>query len=180
MPFDPYFGQAIGLNTKYRVLEDSTKAVDIAAVVYAGRAVSLEASGANAGMLLDAGSVGNVRPYGLAKFNKNTYIDETSGAYGAYGSGQGTVVMNGIVSVQANAFVTDAGTEVIVPTFDASFLTAAVGAPVYVNLTAGASFGQLTTTLVSSGAGQNDQTLLGYLNALPADVNSPAEIRVAL
>jgi hypothetical protein len=106
-----YFGRAVGINVDYRILEDAVNPVNASAEIYAGRPVVLDASGYVSPVTSD------VPVYGLAKANKNSYIDETRGAYGAYGSGQMAVVVLGIVTVRHNVFYGSDGSENKVETY---------------------------------------------------------------
>jgi hypothetical protein len=183
MPFAPFFGFPIGIEEKFPGLSDSTKAVNLSDYnIFAGRALQIVTSGANAGLI---GSVTvNAPCYGLSKINRNNYIDETAGAFGAYGSGQVTAILSAIVTVQSNAFTLDNETVQTVQSFDSSFVNAVPMSPVYTNLVpSGADFGMLTVNLISSGgsaAGQNDQTFIGYLTVPPASITSAAEILLVL
>lgn len=116
------WGEPIGLNIDYRVLEDGTKDVNVDATIYAGRPVALNASsevipidGTASGICAAAACV-----YGLAKANKCSYIDETYGAWGTYGSGRMTVVLQGLVTVRHNQFTKSDGSIATVKTYDDS------------------------------------------------------------
>ena len=140
------FGKQIAIYTRYRVLEDPTKAVDTSKTIYAGRAVTLNASGAVTPVVDDS------KVYGLAKFQKNVYMDEVSGTNpsGVYGSGRGTVVVKGIVDVCPNVFTLTDGTECTIANWDVAGCYLPM-APLYVK-------DELLTTDSCCSA-----TLLGYV-----------------
>jgi len=93
-----------GINVDYRAMEDSTKYVDPSAVLYPGRPVRLTSTS------LVKNSDGSTITFGLAKSNKNSYVDDTFGEFGAYGSGKMSVVVLGMVTVRPNLYVKSDGT----------------------------------------------------------------------
>lgn len=81
------------------VLEFNDALVSPTFSIYCGNCVSLDAGGA----VVPATT--NVKVLGLAKVNKNAYVDETAGALGGiYGSGKMGVVVKGIVTLRHNYF----------------------------------------------------------------------------
>jgi hypothetical protein len=92
------FGKQIPIYVRYRVLEDSTKEVDVTKTFFAGGPVTIDTI-ANGQKLIPVAADGPV--YGLAKFQKNTYLDEVTGTQpsGIYGSFRGTVIVRGIVDL---------------------------------------------------------------------------------
>ena len=171
MALNPLFGRAIGINMDKLVLSDSQRTVKEDAVVYAGRPVALDSSSLVVDFGNDAtsGGAGNVRIYGLARANKNSYINEAKGATGAYGSGQIDVAIMGLATLRDNVFSqTGSSTDVTKPTFD-SALTYAVGEELWVNLGADAAKrGLITNVKVTSGGDQNDSTFVGYVVRPPS------------
>lgn len=169
------FGRAIGINPDNVILEDSTKMVNTAtADIIAGRPVLLEDAGIRALTASD-----NVAIWGLAKFTKNAYIDETRNSYGMYGGGKGTVILKGMVSVRDVSFIKADDTEDVVSTFDTS-LTYHVGESLYVNLDAGAKLGLITNVLKNTAVpGRNDNTFVGKVTAVPTTARPVLEIQLA-
>jgi len=156
------FGKTIAVFNRIKGMEDSTKLVRPDAVIYSGRALSLRPNvDANQGTLQP--TLSNILVYGLAKFQKNSYLDEVVDDYGFYGSKKGTVILSGIVEVTDNVFTDPAGVETTVHTYDTT-LTYAPGQPLYVDLTSGdpAIIGTITNVV---GA-PNDATFLGYCLAV--------------
>jgi len=178
------FGRAIGVNSDNTYLEDSTKTVDTTeTLIFAGRPVYIDGSGAPALTPVlhayDANS-NNLRVYGIAKFNKNVYIDETKGALGGiYGGGKGTVVKKGIVSIRPISFILSNDTELTVDMYN-SALTYLVGQPLYVELYNASKLGQITNVLdtTHTGAGVNGTTLLGYVTKPPSATDPVLELEL--
>lgn len=151
------WGKKIGIEVKYPIYTQISLPPASAAVLYAGRPVTLNANG-------EVVSVSqNVKVLGLVRCHKNQYANEVSNDYGMYGSGLVSVITSGIVEVSPNYFTQADGSEVTVANYENDFLTANLMAEVYVNLTNGT----LTTTKVNSGSGQNDNTFVGYLIKKP-------------
>jgi hypothetical protein len=177
------FGRAIGINVKSTTaLTDATLPLNSGKTYFAGRPVTIVLSGSAGTETLvpfDADSM-NVKVVGLGKFNKNPYSDEGFGAStGMYGSTRGTFVAKTIVEVSPNYFTNlAAGTEVTVANYTSDLLSANPMAPLYVSLEE-ATLGQITATLVASGAGQNDATMFGYLLVAPSSTNPVATIMLA-
>jgi len=147
------FGKPIGIYTRYKVLEDATKALKSGETVYAGRAVWQE-TGVSSNIVGAAPAAGD-RVYGLSKANKNAYLDEVSGGQGFYGSGKVTVVREGMVELYQLVFTDAAGAETTVKTWDDTAITAAdIGGPLYADDADG------TITNVADG-GNNPK--IGYL-----------------
>jgi hypothetical protein len=96
--------------------------------------------------------------YGLAKFQKNSYVDEVVDDFGFYGSKKGTVIVSGIVEVTHNVFTDSVGTETTVKTYDDAQAYAPM-APLYVELTDTTKIGQITSVTTSA----NNGTFLGYV-----------------
>jgi ribosomal protein L30/L7E len=162
LPFSTW-GRSIGIEVKSTVsVVDCVSTVDQTKTFYAGRAVTIDSTSKK---LIPVEA--NLKPLGLAKFNKNTYVDETLNNYGMMGSGLGTTVMFGTVEVSPNYFTIADGTEVVVDNFVAGMTAAAPLAPIYVVTAAGADLGKLTPTLVAPGPGQNELTVVGYLLVAP-------------
>jgi hypothetical protein len=164
------FGRGIGLNPDDVKMEDSTKPVKVEDVyIYGGSPLAMFSDSgtfklASWGHLNAASLTLNVKPYGIAKFNKNAYIDETFDSLGTYGSGKGTVIQLGRVSLLNNVFRTsDSGVQTVF-----AFDTAQTYTPMqalYVNCdNQSAAFGKITNQLVSTEtADRNDNTLVGYV-----------------
>jgi len=152
----------MAINTDRRVLEDSTKVANAAAVVYAGRPCSLDSNaqviaGTNATLF-----------YGLAKNDKNSYRDDTFGEFGAFGSGKLNVVVEGIVTVAPSIYSTVNGTTQI-DVYD-SLLTYNVNDALYASS---------TNLITNDGASANGLTnFLGRVNVPPTGTNPNMEIRL--
>jgi hypothetical protein len=163
------FGKAIGINLDALVLMDGTKKVvssDVSVVGGSPLALALvdnETYIVSYKYLADNSLTTNVKPYGLAVFIKNQYENETYSLTGLYGSGKGTVAVMGRMTLGVNTFVVSNNT-VKLFAFDTT-LTYEPGDDLYVNLSAGNSFGLITNVLVESGAGQNDMTKFGKVIA---------------
>jgi hypothetical protein len=156
------FGKTIGVFVRMKGIEDSTKTVTTTATIYAGRPVTLHAAvDANQGNVEDITS--EVMVYGLAKFQKNSYVDEVVDDFGFYGSRKGTVILSGIVEVTHNVFTDNVGTETTVKTYDDA-QTYAPMQPLYVELTDTAKIGQITNVTTTA----NNATFLGYCLASDA------------
>lgn len=190
-----------GITVDKMVLEDSTKllvsttdAVSLLIVapsnVYAGRPVFLvptalsaslsgKASPYSAPSTSGGSNVSNIRPYGLAKSNRNIYADEVAGSFGAFGSGKLTVVSNGLVTVRPNVYGNPNGTTTTVHVYK-SIETFYVGDPLYVSLANDVYLGMITKTVDASGDDRNDNTLLGYVTIPPTASNPQLEFRLVL
>ena len=112
----------MAINADFIVLEDGTKAKKAGEMVYEGSPLTLHTDGS----LKLAGPTDKV--YGLSKLDSNSYRDFAFGEFGAFGSGQLTVVVQGQVSVSPSIFnqieITTAtlpvGSTVVVPLYDDS------------------------------------------------------------
>ena len=97
-----------GIQIDHSVLEISTILAGSVENITAGQPVTLDVSGT-----ADQGKIvvvpGNVKVLGLAKSNKNQYIDETLGYTGIYGSGKMAVQCKGLVVVRPSYFQTSLG-----------------------------------------------------------------------
>jgi len=126
------FGQQIPIYVRYRILEDSTKEVDTTTTIYAGLPLTLDTTSQKL-IPVDA----EVKVYGLAKFQKNSYMDEVTGTApsGIYGSYRGTVVAKGIVDVKTQMiFTISSGAEKTIDLVDTSSGLVPM-APLYVGAT---------------------------------------------
>jgi hypothetical protein len=93
-----------GIQIDHPVLEISTLYAGSVNNMTAGQPVTLDAtSGDDRGKIVAVS--GNVKVLGLAKSNKNQYIDETLGYTGIYGSGKMAVQCKGIVTVRPSYFL---------------------------------------------------------------------------
>ncbi|MEM7827537.1 MAG: hypothetical protein QXD72_02400 [Candidatus Aenigmatarchaeota archaeon] len=146
------FGKPIATYTRFKLLEDSTKPCNVDAVIYSGRPVTLNADGEVVPV------TANKTVYGLAKSNKNQYIDEVFDPRGMYGSGKIAVVVLGIVDVYHNIYTLQDGTEVKIDNFDTA-QTYNVMDPLYVELTNEEKIGIITNVTDEN----NDKTFLGYV-----------------
>lgn len=180
MQFIGTFGRGIGLNPDDVKLEDSTKVVFQSDVtVYGGMPMTL-VSNSGVSTLASWGYLNantltlNVKPYGLAKFQKNAYADETFDKTGLYGSGRGTVIQLGRVSLYNNVFRTADNGIVQVFAFDSTITNYAPMQKLYVNCDINsAAFGKITNVGVTSGAAQNDLTEFGVVSAYYASATQP-------
>jgi hypothetical protein len=93
-----------GIQADRSVLEISTILAGSPLNITAGQPVTLDVSGT-----ADQGKIvlvqGNVKVLGLAKSNKNQYIDETLGYTGIQGSGKMATQCKGIVTVRPSIFL---------------------------------------------------------------------------
>ena len=165
------FGKPIAVYNRYKVLEDATKPVKVGQTIYSGRPVTLSsAHDAYDGQVITVAANGPV--YGLSKDNMNTYSDEVMGtSTGMYGSGNVTVIVEGIVDITPNVFTLTDGSQVTVPTY----VTAATYYPwdkLYVELTDAGTTGQIT----KAGVTANDETFLGWVLVPPAATNATMQI----
>jgi hypothetical protein len=160
------FGKQIPIYSRYKVLEDSTKCVNTASAIYAGRPVKLATATGNIEAYYCAtDNAANVKPFGLAKFQYNCYLDEVLGSKpaGVYGSGRGNVVVKGVVDVGPNYFTDTSGSVTTVVNYlDESYLP---GDALYVATNCGANQGALTAVVETCSAcpGYNSGTFTGYV-----------------
>lgn len=162
------FGRGIGLNPDDVKMEDATKVVKLEDVsVFGGVPMALINDNgtfkiASYKYLVDNSVAANVLPYGIAKFNKNSYIDETFDRLGTYGGGKGTVIQLGRVSLCNNVFRTSEGGIVTEFAFDTS-LTYTPMQKLYVNLDpASPALGKITNVL-DGAVNLNGDTFFGYV-----------------
>jgi len=143
-----------GINIDKPILEFADLAVDPTAEINAGSPVRVDPT---SGLVVAVTT--NVKIAGLSKSNKNVYVDETFGSFGAYGSGKLAFVVKGICTVRHNYFINSAGAIVTVKTFDDT-QTYAPMAPLYVD---------------GNGLITNDNTfansILGYVLVKPTTAN---------
>lgn len=172
------FGRGIGINPDDVKMEDSTKIVKVEdTTIYGGMPLALYSDAgviklASFKYLADNSIAANVKPYGIAKFNKNSYIDETFDQLGMYGSGKGTVIQLGRISLMNNVFRTSVGGVVKVFGFD-STLTYLPMQPLFVNLdTTSAACGKITN-VEDAGGVENTATLVGYVANFFASATEP-------
>jgi hypothetical protein len=155
------FGKAIAVFNRMKGMEDSTKLVKSDAVIYSGRPVTLyRTPGADLGKIVPVTEEAS-RVYGLAKFQKNSYVDEVVDDYGFYGSKKGTVIVTGIVEVTHNVFTDPAGVETTVKTYDDA-QTYLPMQGLFVELTDVIKIGQIT----NQAAAANNETFLGFCLAI--------------
>lgn len=106
--------------TSFIVLEDGTRKKKASVSIYEGQPLKINTSGE----LEPAAATDKV--YGLAKADSNQYRDFAFGEYGAYGSGQLTVVTRGILligpsiynQIEVDSSTTTTSAPVIVKLFD--------------------------------------------------------------
>ena len=127
------------INGMYTVLEDATKCVATAAVLYEGTPVTIDATGCI------TQAVGDVYVYGLSKLPKNTYRDMTYSYTDTYGSRKTTVVKGGIIQLYPSVYTTADNTAVQVDLWDSGVDSAAFGTSLYVD-----DAGLITTTATNS------------------------------
>lgn len=177
------FGRVVGMNPDAVVLEDGTKAVlsdDL--YILGGSPLALYKDVddndivkiASYKWLLANGKPANVKPYGIAKFSRNQYIDETYDKLGTYGSGRGTVIQLGRVTLLNNVYTTSSG-NITDFAFDTS-LVYSPGEALFVNLdSASAAAGKITNVAVSdpSDPAYNSMTLVGYVSNFFASPTNP-------
>jgi hypothetical protein len=80
------------------VLEDGTRAKKAGTLVYEGQPVRIMPDGTL------APAIGTDKVYGLSKLDSNNYRDFAFGEFGAFGSGQLTVVLSGVMSIGQSVF----------------------------------------------------------------------------
>lgn len=180
MALNPLFGRAIGINMDKLVLSDSQRSVKDTAVIYAGRPVALDSNSlvVDYGNDATSGGAGNVRISGLARANKNAFVNEASGSFGMFGSGQIDIAIMGIATLKANVFssTSDSNVDLTKPTFDES-LTYAVGDSLWVDQGSDATKrGLINNVKLTSGAAQNDNTFVGYVVRPPSASDSSMTI----
>ena len=182
MQFIGTFGRGIGLNPDEVKLEDSTKVVAASDVtVYGGTPMTLvDVSGVSTlvswGYLAAQHLTLNVPMYGIAKFQKNAYADETFDKTGLYGSGKGTVIQLGRVSLFNPVFRTSDNGIVQVFAFDTSITDYKPMDKLYVNCDIlDAHFGMITNDLVggTGATAANANTELGVVSAYYASATQP-------
>lgn len=174
------FGRTVGLNPDDKLIIDGTKAVMVEDYdIFGGMPLALyndngETKVVSYKYLADKTLPLNVKPYGLAYFNKDQYANETCSMDGTYGSGKGSVIVLGRVSVGANTFIVNDST-IKVFGFDTTKAYVA-GEPLYIDLDAASpSFGKITNVLVSDAQDPacNTNTFVGTVIAFYADSNAP-------
>lgn len=175
------FGRGLGINPDDVKMEDATKLVKLEDTsIYGGSPLALINDAgvfklASFKYLMDEALGGNIKPYGLAKFNKNAYIDETFDQQGMYGSGKGTAIQLGRVTLMNNIFRTVAGGVTPKFGFVESITDYAPMQELYINLdVASADCGKLTNVKISAvQADRNDNTLVGYVANYFASATQP-------
>jgi hypothetical protein len=181
MQFIGTFGRGLGINPDEVKLEDATKMVFINDLgVYGGSPMTLVANSgvstlASWAKLAAAALPLNVPVYGVAKFQKNSYADETFDKTGLYGSGKGTVIQLGRVSLYNNVFRTADNGVVQVFAFDSSITGYVPMQKLYVNCdVTNPHFGQITNVLDgTTGAAANGNTEFGVVSAYYANATQP-------
>jgi len=121
-----------GINIEKALLEWNDATVTAAVTINAGGCVRLDSTTGPATLVP---VTTDVKVLGLAKSNKNIYVDEVGGALGGiYGSGKMGVIIKGIVTLMSN-YYQDPVTGVIneFKTFDGTSFTK--GAAVYASAT---------------------------------------------
>jgi len=175
------FGRAVGVNPDAVILEDATKSVLLADLsIMGGTPMALYKDTddvvkiASYKWLIDNSKAANIRVHGIAKFSKNSYIDETFDKLGTFGSGKGTVMQMGRITVLNNAYTTADG---VVTTFAFDTTkTYLAGEALYVNLDAESDYlGKITNVLVSDteDVACNTGTLVGYVSGFYASATQP-------
>jgi hypothetical protein len=89
----------MSMEASFIIQEDGTRAKKSGEMVYEGSPLTIDAS---TGKLKLAGATDKV--YGLSKADSNTYRDFAWGEFGAFGSGQLTVLTRGIARVSHSVF----------------------------------------------------------------------------
>jgi hypothetical protein len=152
------FGKTIAVFNRMKGLEDSTKTVKSDAVIYSGRPVTLyRTPGDDLGKIVPVTDEAS-RVYGLAKFQKNSYLDEVVDDFGFYGSKKGTVIVTGIVEVTHNVFTDPSGVETTVKNYDDA-QTYLPMQGLFVELTNPAKLGMIT----NQASAANNETFLGFV-----------------
>ena len=177
---NPLFGRSIGINVDRPILSDSTKELLETAVVYAGRPVAIDPT---TGKLVDfgndatTGGAGNVKPFGLARANKNQYANEARGSNGMYGSGQVDVAMLCVATLKSNVFSSTDGSDVEKQTYDAD-LEYFPGDELYVDQSSSATKrGLITKTKVETDTpDKNDNTFVGTVMRKPSATDKTMQI----
>lgn len=142
------------------VLEDGLRTKASGQNLYAGQPVKLDAT---TGQLKAAGATDKV--YGLCKLDSNQYADFAFGEFGAFGSGQLTVVCQGILllgqsiynEIEVNSSTSTSFAPTTVKIYDDTQVYS-VGDELYVDVSG----------LISNQNGAGKQSLLGKVVSTPA------------
>lgn len=144
--------------TSFIVLEDGTRKKKVGSDVFEGQPVKLNADGE-----LEA-STAAAKVYGISKLDSNSFRDFAFGEFGAFGSGNLTVVTRGVMTVGQSIFneievdtsTTVAASPTTVKVFDDT-KTYAVGEPLYVD----------AAGLISNDGAAGKESLLGKVLKTP-------------
>jgi len=146
----------MALEAPFITREDGTRSKKAGELVYEGSAVTIDANGELA-LAADSDKV-----YGISKLDSNNFRDFAFGEFGAFGSGQLTVITSGIVKIKASVFnqteVDSSTTTASAPTTVALLDTAALGAA-----SPGAAIYVDDAGLLSSTAGTSKLSLMGKM-----------------
>ena len=166
------FGKPISVYPRYKILQDATKPVKVGGTIYPGRPVTLHS---NSGSTYDGqieAVAANGPVYGLSMDNYNIYVDEVMGSStGMFGSGNVTVLIEGIADITPNVYTLTDGSQVTVNTY----VTTATYYPwdkLYVELTDSGTLGQIT----KAGVTANYKTFLGWCLIPPTATNATMQI----
>ena len=151
------------------VLEDGTRTKKAGVNVYEGTPLKLNSSGE----LEPAGATDKV--YGICKLDSNAYRDFAFGEFGAFGSGQLTVITRGIVTVGQSVYnqveidtsTTTSSAPVTVKLYDDA-KTYAVNEPLYVD----------AAGLISNDGSGGKNSLFGKVLKTPTQTGGYLEIEV--
>ena len=111
-----------GISIDHPILEISTIMAGSTNNITAGQPVTIDATNG-----VDRGKIvlvtDNVKVLGLAKSNKNQFIDETLGYTGIYGSGKMAVQCKGLVTVRPSYFALTDDSTVMIPCWDGTIVS---------------------------------------------------------
>jgi len=153
------------LNTDRRVLEDSCKVANASLVTVAGRPVALNSSSEI------IAATASTKFYGLSKNDRNSFVDQVYGEFGAAGSGKLGVVKDGIVTVAPPEYSTVDGVSTL-HVYDPNRLYTA-GDDLFSN-----NQGLITNdSSVANGTTSLDSTnFIGHVNVAPSATDPRMEI----
>ena len=181
------FGRVVGMNPDDVKMEDATRLVVNGDTNLCGGIPLTIVSPIDSGVstfqlvgykyLVDNALSYNVPFYGLSKFSKNTYLDETYDKLGTFGGGRGTAMLLGRISLMNNVYRQEDGSTVSVYSFDTTKTYTAMQ-KLYVECNvANAHLGKITNALDEAGDGINTNTFIGWcVNWFPSATQPVLEV----
>jgi hypothetical protein len=170
----------MSIEVSFTILEDGTRKKKAGEQVYEGSPLALDSTG-ELKLAADSDKV-----YGLSKLDSNSFRDFSFGEFGAYGSGQLTAVVSGIVRVNKSVFnqievdtsTTTTSSPTTVKLFDDT-KTYAPGQPLYVDAAGlitnapsnnASLMGRCTATPLQTGDGSLELELTPMASTVAADL----------